>query len=126
METNIGARLRWRGLTGGCDGSRVCGECFGICIFFGFTEPQILNSDELEAGGAHATIKITSPSTLYFLCKDRFDNGNGTVTITDDFYIETSVCKKLNCNSIKVLAGTYTIDYSNSEFATTVFNIESN
>lgn len=125
VDAKIGVRLRWRGLIGttGCNGSRKCGDCIGLCIFFGFTEPQQLTEEEKQDGGTHANIKLTSPSTLEFYPDGIFDNGDGTVNITDDFYIDATVANKLNCNSIKVLKGIYNIDYSASTYGMAIFNV---
>jgi hypothetical protein len=106
-------RLRWRGLLGtdNCDRTgRECGDCFGLCIILEFRSGYI-TEEEKELGDAYAEIELRE-HTLTMVPYEQIDNGDGTVTILEDYHIGAEFSNELGFKDVAIVAGTYKVDYS--------------
>jgi hypothetical protein len=109
-------RFKWSGIESGpnnsCKGGD-CGKCPGICIIFGWETLAAgtnLTFEQRSEGLGTGDVKLSGNNL--FLEPDTYcDNGNGTVTIVDDFNIG-AFASALGKNNIIIKKGTYTIHYS--------------
>jgi hypothetical protein len=113
-------RFRWSGIeptpgTGKknpCAGGD-CGVCVGLCVIFkwGIFDPQRgISPQERESGLATARVKIEG-GVLIMEPDTSCDNGDGTVTVTEDFYIGKEYSQVLGMNRVVIKKGKYLIDY---------------
>jgi hypothetical protein len=107
-------RFRWRGVFGPnntCDRSgRECGDCPGICVIIEFRSGSISDTEKADGDG-YANVAMDHDHLLFAPEAD-IDNGDGTVTITEDYPIGAEYSNLLGYKNITILAGTYSIDYT--------------
>ena len=115
----IYARLKWAGT--GIDGTRPdpcsgsdCGNCIGFCVRVEsrrITRP--LTPAELADGYNYVNMSVVSGGSKVKISPEgSADNGDGKTRINSDWNVSTEAADMLGYKSIKIKAGTYTIDYS--------------
>jgi hypothetical protein len=109
-------RARWHGFTHQypiCEGGD-CGICAGFCVKVvpRETSATTLSPEEITAGDIFAWMYISTEGGLCMEPEGNIDNGNGTTSITENFDLGDEIATMFGLNSISILAGVYTIEYS--------------
>jgi hypothetical protein len=125
-------KFTWSGISGlypdpndnPCKGS-PCGKCLGFCIYSQPTVTNHITAAERAENYGLADYSLVdeqlelSPDTY-------FDNGGGTVNITEDFNVGSEASHSLGFSNLIIKQGVYTIDYSVNIHGKVLFNIETN
>lgn len=118
-------QFKWSG--GNTDRARcaggICGICPGICIKFGGKKKYELTPADIASGTNYANVSITTNNKIKIIPFASMDNGNGTVTIDEDYIFDQDITQTFGKNLVKIHAGTYNINYnSNSQFGEVEIN----
>ena len=122
-------RFRWSGIFGSnCDTGQDCGSCIGFCVIFRARSASDAANEHAQNEIGDLALKVISKSQIMGIPSQSCDNGNGTVTLTDDLIVDNSFSSILGKTNVKLLKGTYTIDYSNTSytFGKIIFNYSGN
>jgi hypothetical protein len=111
-----------------CEGA-PCGICLGFCIYFGMTEVTpyaVLTEEESDERYDLLYGTLLSSTELKISPNININDGSGVLVIEDDFYIDPNAANSFGYTTIKVIAGSYPINYAGTPFGNVVFTVECN
>jgi hypothetical protein len=99
------------------DDGFTCGPCAGICVVVPIAMGTMPDSSELAGGISWVKLIPDDTShTVAFIPEDLpMDPGTGTVIVDDTLQTTPGVAAFLGYSTVKLLKGTYTVDYSKGD-----------